>query len=159
MPPTPVGNAAVFVPVQRVDCRSPDPRMTDMVSASMRGLAQRLLAVEAANQSAAGEHVHEGVMVCEKLQIAVTRFAGSDGFSSLLRRSFALAATEVPSLQTVRFTPDGSLAWCEQAVEAANGGPEGVVAIIAHLLGLLETFVGEPLTLRLVREAWPDASL
>ena len=43
--------------------------------------------------------------------------------------------------------------------QAANGGHEEVVAIVAHVLGLLETFVGEPFTLRLVREAWPDASL
>lgn len=65
----------------------------------MRGLALKLLAVEGANQSAAGTHTHEGVRVCEKLQIAVTRFAGSDGFASLLRRAVALARAEVPSLQ------------------------------------------------------------
>ena len=40
-----------------------------------------------------------------------------------------------------------------------DGGAEAAVAITAHLLGLLVTFIGEPLTLRLVREAWPDASL
>jgi hypothetical protein len=133
--------------------------MTDMPSASMRGLARRLLAVEAASHSVAGSHVHDGVRVCEKLQISVTRFAGSDGFASLLRRALALARAEVPSLQTVKLKPDGSLEDCEAlAVEAANGGPEGVVAIIAHLLGLLETFIGEPFTLRLVRETWPDSS-
>jgi hypothetical protein len=134
--------------------------MTDTQSASMQGLARRLLAVEAASQTAAGSHVYEGVRVCEKLQISVTRFAGSDGFAALLRRALALARAGNPSLQSVKLKPDGSLEGCEAiAVEAANGGPEGVVAIIAHLLGLLETFVGEPFTLRLVREAWPDASL
>ena len=132
--------------------------MTVMPSASMQGLALRLLALEAANQSTAGAHVHEGVRVCEKLQISVTRFAGSAGFTSLLRRALALARAENPSLQTVRLNPDGSLEGSEHAVEAANG-PDGVVAIIAHLLGLLETFVGKPFTLRLVRESWPDASL
>jgi hypothetical protein len=133
--------------------------MTDTQSASMRGLARRLLAVEAASQSAAGSHVHEGVRVCEKLQISVTRFAGSDGFASLLRRALALARAEFPSL-TVKLKPDGALEGCEAlAAEAANGGTEGVVANIAHLLGLLETFIGRPLTLRLVREAWPDTSL
>lgn len=130
-----------------------------MVSASMRGLALKLLALEAANKSAVNAHVHEGVRVCEKLQIVVTRFAGSDGFASLLRRALALARAEVPALQTVKPQPDAFLEGCGQVVEAANGGSDGVVAIIAHLLGLLETFVGEPLTLRLVREAWPDVSL
>jgi hypothetical protein len=111
--------------------------MMDMLSASTRGLARRLLAVEAASQSATGAHVHDGV-----------------------RRALALARAEVPSLQSIKIKPDGSLEGCEAlAVEAANSGPEGVAAIIAHLLGLLETFIGEPFTLRLVREIWPDASL
>jgi hypothetical protein len=132
----------------------------DKPSPSMRDLARRLLAVEAASQSATGAHMHEAVRVCEKLQISLTRFAGSDGFKSLLRRALALARADVPSLQTVKLKPDGSLEGCEMlAVAATNGGPEAAVAITAHLLGLLVTFIGKPFTLRLVREAWPDTSL
>ena len=125
----------------------------------MRGLARRLLAIELASQTAAGPHVHEVVRVCEKLQISVTRFAGSDGFASLLRRALALARAGNPSLQAVKLKPDGTLDGCESLTIATDGEPEAAVAIIAHLLGLLETFVGEPFTLRLVRQAWPDASL
>ena len=126
----------------------------------MQDLAQRLLAVEAASQSASHPHVHEAVRVCEKLQISLTRFAGSDGFKSLLRRALALARADFPSLQTVKFKPDGSLEGYEVlAVDATNGGREAAVAITAHLLGLLVTFIGKPFTLRLVREAWPDTSL
>ena len=132
----------------------------DIASPSMQDLARRLLAVEAASQSAIASHVHEAVRVCEKLQISLTRFAGSDGFKSLLRRALALARADVPSLQTVKLKPDGSLEGCEGlAVDATNGAPEAAVAIIAHLLGLLVTFIGKPFTLRLVREAWPDTSL
>ena len=134
--------------------------MTDAQSASMRGLARRLLAAEAASPIATRAHVHEAVRVCEKLQISLTRFAGSDGFTSLLRRALALARAEIPALQTVKLKPDGSLEGCEVlAVDTTNGGPEAAVAITAHLLGLLVTFVGKPFTLRLVREAWPDTSL
>ena len=126
----------------------------------MRDLARRLLAVEAASQIATGAHAHEAVRVCEKLQISLTRFAGSDGFKSLLRRALALAREDVLALQAVKLTPDGSLEGCEVlAVDATHGGPEAAVAITAHLLGLLVTFIGEPLTLALVREAWPDTSL
>ena len=132
-------------------------RMTDMPSTSMRVLARQLLAVEAASPRFAGSHVHNGVRVCEKLQISVSRFAGSAGFVSLLRRALALARAETPSLQNLKARPDGSLEGCEAlAVEAGN---DGMVAIIAHFLGLLEIFIGEPFTLRLVREAWPDAPL
>ncbi len=99
------------------------------------------------------------MQVCEKLQTSVTKFAGSAGFNSLLRRALALARAEVPSLQSLEVGLDGSLKGCEALAVAADAAPDGTVAIIAHLLGLLETFVGEPFTLRLVRETWPDASV
>src|SRR5471030_480785 len=132
----------------------------EMSSALSRDLARRLLAVEAASKSAPDAHAHEAVRVCEKLRISLTRFAGADGFTSLLRRALALARADVPSLQTVKLKPDGSLQGCEVlAVDATNGGPEAAVAITAHLLGLLVIFIGKPSTLRLLREAWPDTSL
>jgi hypothetical protein len=36
-------------------------------------------------------------------------------------------------------------------------GEDGGAVVVAHLLGLLATFIGEPLVRRLVRDAWPDA--
>jgi hypothetical protein len=132
----------------------------DTPSPSTRDLARRLLAVEAASKSATNAPMHEAARVFEKLRISLTRFAGADGFTSLLRRALALARADVPSLQTITLKPDGSLEGLEGlAVDTPNGGPEAAVAITAHLLGLLVTFIGEPLTLRLVREACPDASL
>ena len=135
----------------------------DKPTPSIRDLAQRLLAAEAASQDATGAHVHEAVRVCEKLRIALTRFAGADGFTSLMRRALALARTEFPALNGVTKKADGSLGGLEElAADAGNSGVGGgaeVVAIVTHLLGLLVAFIGEPLTLRLVREAWPAASL
>ena len=32
-------------------------------------------------------------------------------------------------------------------------------AVVAHLLGLLVTLIGEPLTRQLVRDEWPDAAV
>ena len=125
-----------------------------------RDLARRLLAVEAASKCAPNAHVHEAVRVCEKLRISLTRFAGSDGFASLLRRALTLARADEPLVETIKVKPDGSLEGLEAlAADTTNGGPEAAVAITAHLLGLLVTFIGEPLTLRLVRDAWPDGSL
>jgi hypothetical protein len=132
----------------------------DMSSASMRDLARRLVAIEAARESATSEKVHEAVRVCDKLRISLSRFAGSEGFTSLLGRALAMSRAEVPSLQTVNLKPDCSPEGLGLlAVDATSAGPEVAVVIAAHLLGLLETFIGKPLTLRLVREAWPDASL
>ena len=129
----------------------------DTPSASVRGLARRLLALEAA-RDAGGAHVHEAVRVCQKLRLSVTRFAGADGFTSLLRRSLALARADVPLLKSVTLTPDGCLDGIEQLdADTTNGAMEASVAVTAHLLGLLVTFIGEPLMLRLVRDAWPEA--
>jgi len=36
---------------------------------------------------------------------------------------------------------------------------EGRVVLLAQLLGLLVAFIGEDLTLRLVREVWPKLSI
>ena len=125
----------------------------------MKDLARRLIAVEAASENVTDAHVHETVRVCDKLRISLTRFAGSDGFKALFGRALALASAEVPSLQTVKLKPDCSLEGLEGLPgDGTNAGPEAAVAIIVHLLGLLETFIGKTLTFRLVREAWPDLS-
>ena len=121
----------------------------------MRDLARRLLA---ASQSASDPQVHEAVLVSDKLRISLTRFAGVDGFVSLQRRALVLARAEEPSLQSVKVGADGRLAGVEQ-LAADTGTGAAAAAITAHLLGLLVTFIGEPLTLTLVREAWPDISL
>ena len=125
----------------------------------MRGLARRLLAIEALHQPASHQHLYEAVRVCDKLRLSLTRFAGADGFASLLARSLALARVEVPSLDRIMVNPDCSMDGLEAlAADEPDHGVEATVALAAHLLGLLVTFIGEPLTLRLVREGWPDAS-
>ena len=95
--------------------------------------------------------------VCEKLRTALGKLAGSEGATALLRRALALARLEARALDAVNVTADGRLHGLE---EVANGdhGDEAAGEIIAHLLHLLDTFIGRSLTLRLVRNAWPDAS-
>ncbi len=125
-----------------------------------REWARRLLAFEAASELASADHKHEALRVCEKLRVCLTRFAGGDGFAALLRRALALAQADVPALQAVNFTADGHLEGFEDFVaNSGDLGAEGAIAVTAHLLGLLVSFVGESITLRLVRNAWPDARL
>jgi len=129
----------------------------DRPSSSTRDLARRLLA---ASQTASGTHVHEAVAVIENLRTSLTKFAGVDGFASLLRRALVLASAEVPALQCVKIGADGRLEGFEQLVpDTGTAAGEAVVAITAHLLELLVTFIGEPLMLRLAREAWSDTAL
>ena len=128
----------------------------DTPSSSMRDLARRLLA---ASQTVSDPHVHEAVLVSDKLRTSLTRFAGADGFTSLLRRALVLARAEMPSLQSITIGANGRLEGFEQLATGTGAAAAAAAAITAHLLGLLVTFIGESLTLALVREAWPDTSL
>ncbi len=128
-------------------------------SPSTQDLARRLLA---ASRTASTPPVTEAVLVIEKLQTSLTKFAGFDGFSSLLRRALLLASRDVPSLKSVRVGADGRLEGFERLVADKGTGAAGdaaAVAITAHLLWLLVTFIGQPLTLMLVREPWSDTAL
>ena len=102
-------------------------------------------------------------MVIEKLRIPLTKFAGADGFASLLRRALTLASADVAcAAKRQDQARTARLEGFEQIVAdkgTGAAGAEAAVAITAHLLDLLVTFIGEPLTLTLVREAWPDTSL
>ena len=126
---------------------------------SLQDLARRLLA---ASQTASDPHVPEVVAVIGRLQICLAKFAGDAGFVSLLRRAVVLASADVPSLKSVKIGANGRLDGLEQlAADTGTGalGDEAAVAISAHLLGLLVAFIGEPLTLRLLRESWPDTRI
>jgi len=128
---------------------------------AIQDLARRILAVEAARAKAADTPVDEAVRACAKLQVPLSRFTGTAGFLSLLSRALVLAKAEVPSLKVVKVLPDGSLAGFDEIEPHDDAGEfeKGRVVLVARLLGLLATFIGESLTLRLARDAWPDASI
>ena len=54
---------------------------------------------------------------------------------------------------------DGSLEGFEGIEASEAGAGQAGAGLVAQLLELLMTFIGEPLTLRLVRDSWPDASV
>lgn len=124
-------------------------------SESTRGLARRLVA---ACRTSSDPSVDEPGLAIERLRISLTRLAGVDGFATLLRRALTLAGRELPSLRGLEVEGDGRLMGLER-YDAAGAGCEAAVVITAQLLELLVTFIGEPITLRLVREGWPDVSL
>ena len=124
---------------------------------SMKELARQLLV---SSQNPSDLPVNNVAIAIGKLRISLTRFAGNDGFVSLLRRALVLARAEVLSLQSVKVGPDGHILGFEQiAIESPNEGIEEAIAITAQLLTLLGCFIGEPLTRSILREAWPDIPL
>lgn len=124
-------------------------------AAPLRDLAARLLAEERDSSDSVNEPAAH--RVCGKLGALISKLAGAAGYRSLLTRALALAQAKAPELKSVRVSPDGLL----EGFAEANTGTDteqlapGEVAIVAQLLGLLTTFIGEPLTRQLVKEAWP----
>jgi hypothetical protein len=131
--------------------------MNRALSPQVLGLAQRLLAYEG---GAGVPSRLAAVRVSKKLSRPFNTLVGAAGFRSLLSRALALGNTEVAFLTTIQVNGDGSLEGFDK-VQAQFSNAElakGEVIFIAHLLGLLVTFIGEDLTLVLIQEAWPKAT-
>jgi hypothetical protein len=125
-----------------------------------RHLAQRLLAYEAVAGKNSEPTESAALRVCAKLRRPLITLAGVAGFRSILCRALTLARAEAPSLSLVQVAADGSLKGLnelEPQIGKEQARDEGAI-LIAQLLGLLLTFIGEGLTLCLVQDVWPEAA-
>jgi hypothetical protein len=125
----------------------------------MRDLAHRLLTYEAGAGKASEPLESPTLRVYEKLRQSLGEFVGVAGFYSLASRALALAKPEAPSLNAAQVSGNGALQG-QSEIETQIGinkdpSCEGGIILIARLLGLLRIFLGEALTLRLLRNAWP----
>ena len=129
----------------------------------MRDLAHRLLTYEAGARKTSEPMESPAVRVYEKLRQSLGESVGVAGFQSLALRALTLAKPDAPSLSAVRVNEDGSLQGLVE-IEAQSDitkdqAGEGGLILIARLLGLLRIFLGEALTLSLLRNAWPGEAL
>lgn len=122
------------------------------ISSTSRALAQRLLSFEANTKEPLTPAAPAAFLVSERLRRPLSTLVGTAGFRSLLIRALTLAKREAPILNGVKVTADGSLEGLSR-IETEEGA-----VLIGHLVGLLATFVGETLTLRLLSDIWPNLS-
>jgi hypothetical protein len=122
---------------------------------AIHDLARRLIALEASRAPSDGLVV-AAMRAYETLRGPLAKLVGMAGFRAILSRALAMAKREAPALDAVRLRPDGSL----EGLDGVGGGgdAEAGAVVMAQMLGLLIIFIGEPLTLRLVRDAWPEAT-
>jgi hypothetical protein len=120
------------------------------INPAARHLSGRLLAVEDEAGTIAAEDALATCRVCEKLRRPLSNLVGRAAFTSLLQRALTLAKRESPALGGVEVMDDGSLSGFERAATASRP------VLIAHLIQLLITFIGEGLTLTLLRDIWPE---
>src|SRR5688572_18992116 len=123
---------------------------------SLQEIARQLLAYEAAAADRA--RGSETYRVWEKLRGPLEKLIGANGFRALLARALALARAEVPALLALQIKADGSLQGLNEL--QAEADPDAIadseVALVSELLGLLVTFIGSGLTLRLLHDIWPS---
>jgi hypothetical protein len=119
-------------------------------------LAERLLAMnQAAGESAAGKTFG----VCARLAYPLSALAGKTGFHSILSRALTLTKAEIPRLRPTKVDTDGCVNLSEiQPHLSVEEATQGEIALVANILQLLCTFLGEALVLRILTQIWPDAS-
>ena len=119
-----------------------------------RELARSLVASEADATPTSLHSEPATVRVYEKLRRQLGAPVGPDGFQALASRALALAKSESPRLRAVQVTANGGLRGLgevESQADADEDGEAGVI-LIAQLLGLFLTFLGEATTLRLIED-------
>jgi hypothetical protein len=125
----------------------------------LRALARRLVALETGAAGETADITDAVAATCERLYAQLERLIAPAGFHALLRRALHLAGAEFVWLREVRVEEGRgcSLTGLREAVrgEAVREAGEALVAVIANVLWLLVTFIGDDLTERLVRQAWP----
>lgn len=123
----------------------------------LRDFAKRLIAHEARGSPSATAQAPGAFTALARLRPTLANLVGGTGLAALLARALALAGTEVHWLAKLQIKPDGALQGLDELAEQL--GPDelfkGQVVLLAQLLGLLVAFIGEKLTLQLVREVWP----
>jgi len=119
-----------------------------------RDLARSLLASETDAAPTSLRTEPAIVRVYERLRRQLSAPVGVDGFQALATRALALAKSESPRLSAVQVTANGGLRGLDEVEskrEADEDGDAGIT-LIAKLLGLFLTFLGEATTLRLIED-------
>lgn len=127
----------------------------------MRDFAERLIACEMLENKSSETKSTAAFRVGEKLRPHLATLMGIAGFRALHARALALAGAEVQWLRALHVKANGSLEGLDELQKqvAPDELLEGALVLLAQLLGLLTAFIGDNLTLQLVREIWPKLTL
>ncbi len=136
---------------------------TRQATPQLKNLALRLLAHEAKNSPTPAKLAEALEVCCQRLHKRLDSLIGTGGFRALLERALFLAKREHPWLKAVVISDDPG---CELRLlsEAMNGKQpadikEALSIILANVLWLLVTFIGEDIAFGLIEEAWPGTKI
>ena len=119
-----------------------------------RELARSLVASEADATTASLHTEPATVRVYERLRRQLGAPVGAESFQALASRALALAKSESPLLNAVHVTANGGMRGLREVKSQTGADEDGETGIIliAQLLGLFLTFLGEATTLRLIED-------
>jgi hypothetical protein len=113
-----------------------------------REIARQLLADESVERGSSVDGL-AAVQVCDRLRQPLSILMGPAAFRSLLGRALTLAKRNAGNLEDVKVKDNGLLEGLNEGVNGAG------LVIVASLVALLMTFIGQPITLRLLHDVWP----
>ena len=119
-----------------------------------RDLARNLVTSEARAGMASLQAEPATIRVYERLRRQLGAPVGVGGFQQLASRALALAKSESPRLNSVKVAENGGLLGLgeSQSLDDTDEDREVGIILIAQLLGLFLTFLGEATTLRLIED-------
>ena len=135
--------------------------MTALGNAALRQLALKVMTQHAGPAAGAEDLLAAAHRAYDDLARVSAPLIGHVGVEALTGRAVHLAQREYPWLVGTREPEhaEGPFAQVKTCLERQDPAVaiECVGAVLATLTGLLVTFIGEPLTVGLLRKAWPDA--
>ena len=137
------------------------PHMTALGHAALRQLALNVLAQHAGPTPDAEAVAAAARRAYDDLARVSAPLIGQVGFDALASRAVHLAQRDCPWLvQPIQpRQAEGPVAQVIAGLERQDPAlaADCAAALFATLIGLLVTFIGEPLTIGLLRKAWPGA--
>ncbi|HET6780512.1 MAG TPA: hypothetical protein VFH67_00250 [bacterium] len=135
--------------------------MTAPENPELRQLALKALAQRAGSAAGAEALAAAAQRAYDDLAQVSAPLIGQVGVDALTGRTLYLAQRKYPWLVHTREPeqwngPFAQIVFCLERQDPAVA-TEAASAVLTILAGLLVTFIGEPLTARLLRQAWPDA--
>ena len=121
---------------------------------------RRMLAREAGTAADAPAIAAASRRLCEHFARQLTPLIGDAGVAAIYARSLHLVQRDFPSLAPARGSNqgDGPYVRLQQSLEHQQPAvaSAAAVAVLTTVGDVLASFIGESLTTRLLREAWPD---
>jgi hypothetical protein len=134
--------------------------MSALEIAALRPLAVRVLQHQAGLNADAADLAAAARRTYAELSGVLAPLIGQVGIDALAARAVHLAQREYPCFAKTREPEHAEGPFAPVSVSLEHEDPaiatEAAAAVLASFTGLLVTLIGESLTARLIRQAWPD---